>query len=80
MPLIAERQSWDVVALCNSVTDVLTTSWYIVCKLNGDAGDELVRMANISTACLEEKAGSKALLLKVPASNSSRNRRLARAS
>jgi hypothetical protein len=80
VPLVAERLTCDVATLCDSVANVLIESGYVVRKLDGDACNELSRVANVSTASREEEAGPETRFMEIVASDSPRNRGLARAS
>ncbi len=73
MPLVTKRLARNVAALCNSVANVLVDSGYVARKLQRNARDKLVCMADVSAATREEEAGSESLPLKVSAGDRAGN-------
>jgi hypothetical protein len=71
-----ERLVRNIDLLCNNIRNESFDLWYVLRKLYGKSCKELASMTNISTAFAEEEAGSKALFIKVSASDSASNRRL----
>lgn len=78
-PLVAQGLAGNVVALCNSVADVLSRRWHVERKLHRDARHELASMANVAAAAREVEARCKTLLVMVPARHCPCDGRLARA-
>ena len=74
-PLVVEGLARNVFALGNSIVDMLLKRWYVILKLHSNTCKELAGMAHISTASCEEEASPKTLLIKLPVSDSMRNRR-----
>lgn len=78
MPLIAERLTCYIAALCESIAYVLVERGDIARQLPRNARDELACVVCISTAAREEEAGSEALLVIKFAGHGASNRRLSR--
>ena len=79
LPLVAQRLTDNVAALCYSVADMLPRRWHAVRELHCDARHKLACMAYVAATAREEEAGRKTLPIVVPARHRPGNGRLARA-
>jgi hypothetical protein len=57
LPLVAQRLAGNVVALCNSVADMLPHRWHAVRELHCNARHKLAGVPNVAAATREEEAG-----------------------